>query len=66
MPNVDGVFGPLFSSLHGKTERSFALPKVVAEAFEGVKIGDTGEYEETALLKNRSATTRESLEPLVY
>ena len=67
VPNVDGVFGPLFGNLHSKTERSFALPKVVAEAFEGVKIGDTGEYEETALLRNRSATTTsETLEPLVY
>ena len=53
MPKIDGVFKPLFGKLHGKIERSFGLPKVVAEAFEGVKTGDTGEYEETPLPRSR-------------
>lgn len=52
VPDVDGVFGPLFDKLHGQSERCYALPKVVADAFEGVKAGLTGEYEET-LLRNR-------------
>lgn len=49
----DGVLGPLFGKLHGKIERAYALPKIVAEAFEGVKTGDTGEYEEVALPRTR-------------
>ena len=48
-----GVLGPLFVKLRGKIERSFALPKVVAEAFEGVKTGETGEYEEIPLPRSR-------------
>lgn len=59
VPDVDGVFRPLFSKLHGKTERSYALPKVVAEAFEGVKAGEHGEYEEMALPRNRLASSLE-------
>ena len=53
VPDVDGVFKPLFTKLHGKTEHSYTLPKVVAEAFEGVKMGETGEYEEPGLPRNR-------------
>ncbi len=56
VPDIDGVFGPLFNKLHGEAERSYGLPKVVAEAFEGVKIGGTGEYEEITL-RNRFAST---------
>lgn len=56
VPDVDGVFGTLFNKLHGQAERSYALPKVVAEAFEGVKVGGTGEYEEITL-RNRFAST---------
>ena len=49
----EGVLGPLFTKLHGKIERSYALPKIVAEAFEGVRTGETGEYEEIPLPRTR-------------
>ena len=53
MPVKDGVFKPLFGKLHGKIERSFALPKIVAEAFEGVRAGENGEYEDVPLPRSR-------------
>lgn len=53
VPETAGLFKPLFSKMHGSTERSFALPKVCREAFEGVKTGETGEYEEVQLPRSR-------------
>ncbi|KAL8822753.1 MAG: hypothetical protein Q9191_006520 [Dirinaria sp. TL-2023a] len=58
---LDSVMGPLFGKLHGKIERSYALPKVVAEAFEGVRTGETGEYEEIPLPRTRTRSADDAL-----